>query len=925
MSNIEQLKQPALFIIDGSPYLYRGFFGFKARLSTSAGLPTRAIYNVTAMLMKVLREKSPQYCVMVWDAKAKTFRHELYPDYKANRPPMPEELIVQLPKIKDIVSALGIPQFEIEGVEADDVIASIIHSVTGIQKVIVSGDKDLIQLLDDQSVIWDPVKDKLITSDDIVKEYSIPPERFIDVQTLSGDSSDNISGVKGIGPKKAVGLIQRFGSVDELYRRIDELPKGKMRENLIIEKDNISLYRELVTLKKDVKIPLSMDDCKLRGWDIQKLCNIFEELEFKSLLREVRRISHNAHKESERAGEGGAGDKGGAYAGVEDITYDKYQLITGAFELNRLCDEIRSAKRLVIDTETDGIEPISASIVGISISVTPPVAYYIPIGHRGTGDTERNIPIEAVKDALFSVLSDPEIKKTGHNIKFDLIVLRHHGLELQGIAFDTMIASYLLDPARRQHNLASISRDIIGHEMISYKELVSSKGLKGFSEVSIKDAIAYSCEDVHITGILRDELYKRLKGAGLLGLFSEVEMPLVSILARMEENGVMVDIERAHSLNIEFEKRLKDIEEDIFTLVGARFNIKSPKQLQEILFERLGLTPKKKTKKTRALSTDLEVLNELKDAHPVCPLILSHRNLSKLKGTYIEAILKTASPVTHRVHTSFNQTVTATGRLSSSNPNLQNIPVRTEDGLRIRELFIAPEGRLLLSFDYSQIDLRVLAHYSEDDRLIASFMNNEDIHKKTASLIFGCPEGLVTEDMRRMAKTVNFGIVYGMSYFGLSKELGIKRREAKEFIEKYFKTYPKVKEYMKNIVDFAQRKGYVLTLLNRRRFIPEINSSSKYRREFAERTAINTPIQGTAADIIKLAMIKIDRFLSENNLKARMILQVHDEIIIEAPEEEIDAHDIREGIKGIMEGVISLKVPLIVNTGIGRNWREAKA
>ena len=631
-----------------------------------------------------------------------------------------------------------------------------------------------------------------------------------------------------------------------------------------------------------------------RQKDLDRLKELFEELEFKKFLSELRN--------------------------TPEIEYHHYTLALTEDMLKKIAAKALEVKDMVIDTETDCETPVGARLVGISVAMDPPRAYYIPLAHKGFND---NLDMRVVNKILGPILKNDIIKKTGQNIKYDIIVLDAHGLELDGIHGDTMIASYLLDPSRRSHALDVLSMEYLGHRMITYKDVVERKKLKNFSEVEINDAMRYSCEDCHVTWLLKDILFERLKKAGLFELFKNVEIPLIEVLAHMEKTGVLLDQDGIRRLGKEFGERISRLEEEIFRVSEERFNINSPQQLQFVLFEKLGLKSTKKTKKKTGLATDMEVLNELKDQHPICALIIEYRNLAKLKGTYIDGLLKVINPSTGRVHTSYNQTVTATGRLSSSNPNLQNIPVRTEDGLKIRRLFIAGPDKVLVSADYSQIDLRVLAHYSQDKTLVDAFKKGEDIHSRTASEIFHVHPTFVSGEMRRIAKTVNFGIIYGMSPYGLAKELGIARSKAKEFIDRYFEMYPGVKEYMEWAVKEATQRGFVTTILGRRRFIPEIKSRVKHIREFARRTAINTPIQGSAADIIKLAMIQVHAFIKERGLQADLILQVHDELILEVREEDVDP--IVSNVKDIMEHVIDLRIPLAVNIATGKNWAEAKS
>ena len=884
----------ALFLIDGSSYLYRAYFAIRQPLTTRSGLPTKAVYGIVSMLWKVLREKTPTYAAILWDAKGPTFRHEIYGEYKTNRPPMPDDLAVQVPYVRKVVEAMGIVQLEQEGYEADDLMAAIAVRITGVPIIIVSGDKDLIQLVDQRVTIWDPMKDQVIDLEWVRKNMGIEPAQFRDVLALAGDPSDNIPGVPGIGQKTALKLIARFGSIEALLSHLDML-KGKTRERLEENAQRIGLWRRLVTLDSGVDVPDELSFYQRSALDHARLRSLFQELEFNTFLKDI--------------------------VPEQTIPMDGYEVVSTPGELQKWCNRIKQKGHVVLDTETTSENPMDASLVGISICVEPPEAAYIPLAH-GAPDS-RNMEREALERLLAPLLADPEVGKTGQNIKYDLVVLERNGISLRGIEGDTMIASYLLNPTKRQHNLEALAEEVLGHRMITFKEVTRHyKGDGGFSNVPVEQAAKYSCEDVHVTALVKEVLWPKLKENGQWDLFTGIEMPLVPILADMEMRGVLVDRAGLRRLSEQFSRELEGLEREIYQAAGREFNVNSTKQLAEILFEELGLPQVKKTRKKTGYSTDMEVLKALAGRHPLPALMLRYRNLAKLKSTYVDGLEKMIHPETGRIHTSFNQTVTATGRLSSSNPNLQNIPVRSDEGMEIRSLFVAPEGFLLVSADYSQIDLRVLAHYSGDENLVQAFKRGEDIHTRTAALILGLNEAMVTPEMRRMAKTVNFGIVYGMSAYGLAKELGMDRKEAQRFIDKYFETYPGVKRYMERTVEEARKSGFVTTMLGRRRYIADINARNRNIREFAERTAINTPIQGTAADIIKLAMIEVDKVLRERFPRTGMILQVHDELVIEVP--DVEAAAVGETVKEVMEGVVELRVPLVANVGAGRNWAEIK-
>jgi len=882
----------SLFLIDGSSYLYRAYFAIRQPLTTHDGFPTKVIYGITNMLWKVLKEKDPEYVAIVWDAKGPTFRHALYTDYKANRPAMPDDMSVQIPHVREIVNAMGLTQLEKNGYEADDIIATLARRITNQTIMIVSSDKDLLQLIGPQVSMWDSMKDEVTDLDAFRQRFGIEPLQFLEVMTLTGDTSDNIPGVPGIGLKTALKLIKSYGSVDNLIKHLDEFPKGKLKERLETNKDRLDLWRRLVSLADDITVPLDITAFRRNPPDQRKLRQLFKQFNLTRFLDQM--------------------------VPEQTVSFKEYELIQSPTDLARWAEMARKASRIVIDTETTSEFPMKAKLVGISLCITPPKAAYIPVGHESR---EPQLNLSQVAEALGPIFSNEKIEKIGQNIKYDLIVLANHGMELKGISGDTMVASYLLNPSKRRHNLAEISQEVLGHRMISFKEVTKTqKRVKNFAYVPLPLARDYSCEDVHVTSLVQEAMWKRLKENGLLELFEQVEVPLIRILAGMEMAGILVNIKGFDALSTEFSQRLSELDKKIIELAGEPFNINSTKQLAEILFVKLKLPQKKKTRKKTGYSTDVEVLKELAQSHELPKQLLAYRNLSKLKSTYVDGLKRMVNPDTGRVHTSFNQTVTSTGRLSSSDPNLQNIPVRTEEGRRIRALFIPAQGNFLLSADYSQIELRVLAHYSGDEALVNAFKNDEDIHRLTAAEVFSVFPELVTPEMRRAAKTVNFGIIYGISAFGLAKELGIGNKQAKEFIDRYFARYPGVKRYMKETVEKAKEQGYVTTLLGRRRYIPDLKNRLRTVREFAERTAINTPIQGTAADIIKLAMIQVDSNIQAEKTPCRMLLQVHDELIIEAPEKEIIK--VTTMVKKTMENVIDLAVPLKVDVGWGVNWAK---
>jgi len=888
-------KDKTLFLIDGSAYIHRAYHAIRG-LSNSKGLPTNAVFGFSRMLVKLLEEQTPEYAAMVFDAKGPTFRHKIYKEYKANRPPMPEDMSVQIPYIKDITAGFNFSVIEMTGYEADDLIGTLAHIAeeAGYFVVMVTGDKDFLQLVTVNSIIWDPMKDMKIDAGVVREKYGIEPHQMIDVMGLSGDTSDNIPGVPGIGQKTALSLIQNFGSMEQLYEQVDKITKKKQHENLVKYKDQAFLSRELV--KIDTKVPLQFDlqDFELKDPDNAQLSELFKELEFRQLQQ--------------------------TFQGKRDLSKKNYQSIQSLNALNDLIVSLKGAGIFALDTETTSKDPMKAAIVGLSFSIKPDEAFYIPCAHNYEGVPEQLDLQDALK-LLKPVLENPEIKKIGQNIKYDWMVLSRHGINLDGIMSDTMLASYLINPSKRAHGLDQIALDFLDHKTISYKE-VTGKGKKimGFNEVPLERAVPYACEDADITLMAYNVLMPKINEMDLVELFEKVEMPLIPVLMKVEMTGIFVDKDRLNLLSKSFEHQLDELEKIIYSVAGEEFNIRSSQQLGKILFEKLELPVRKKTKKKTGYSTDVDVLTSLASLHELPAMILRHRTLAKLKSTYADALIDLINPETGRIHTSYNQTVTATGRLSSSDPNLQNIPVRTEEGREIRRAFVPKKGWHMVSADYSQIELRILAHYSEDQILIKAFMDDEDIHTRTATEVFQVFPSFIDSELRRQAKIINFGIVYGMSPFGLSKELGISQKMAKSYIDNYFARYKGVKQFIDRAIKDAKESKQTSTLLGRIRFLPDINSSNRNLRQFAERTAINTPIQGTAADLIKLAMIKVDAVFTEKGFQTAMLLSVHDELIFEVPPDELD--EAKNLIREIMEGIWDLRVPLKVNVGCGENWAE---
>ncbi|MBI4772676.1 MAG: DNA polymerase I [Deltaproteobacteria bacterium] len=890
----KKAKAPTVYLVDGSSYMYRSFFAVRG-LQNRNGLPTNAVFGFVNMILKILKTKSPTHMLVAFDTKAPTFRHERYPEYKAKRDVIPEDLVTQIPYIKKFIRLSGISQLELVGFEADDIIGTLsrIATESGGEAVLVSSDKDFFQLLSDRVVMWDTMKDTVLRPEDIKERFGLEPSRVLEVMGLMGDTSDNISGVPGIGEKTAVKLIEEYGSLEDLLKNKESVKQKKIRENLLRCGDQALEAMELMKIRTDVPLDLSIDNLEIDPRNSEALKALYLELDFHSFLEE---------------------------SGSDKSPNHVYRPVTRLEDLKALVERLSSLPVLSVDTETTSQEPMRANLVGISLCGSPREAYYVPLAHSRLAAPEQ-VGLRDGIECLRPLLEGAKPLKIGHNIKYDAIVLERHGIVLKGIVFDTMVASYLLDPDRHAHSLDKVAWEFLGERVTTYKEVVGSgKNEATFDMVPLETACEYSAEDADVAFRLYALLESELREKSLDTLLKNVEVPLISVLASMEMWGVKIDRPLLRDMSNELSGQLQEIEDRVYELAGSRFNLNSPKQLGVVLFEEMGLNPVKKTQKKTGYSTDMEVLTILAQTQPIAEQILNYRILSKLKSTYVDALPGLVHPETGRLHTSYNQTVTATGRLSSSNPNLQNIPIRGELGNRIRRAFIPEKGCKLLSADYSQIELRVLAHYSKDPVLTEAFKKGRDIHTETACGMFGVdPEG-VTPEMRRRAKVVNFGIIYGMQAFGLARELGISRGEAQRFIDAYFQRFAGVKSFLVENLERARKQGYVTTLLDRRRYLPQLTSQNNALRSNAERVATNAPFQGSAADIIKVAMIRMWRILREQKRNTKMILQIHDELVFEVPEDELDA--LEPIIRTEMETAVDLNVPLIVDVSIGDTWSK---
>ncbi len=923
-----------LVLVDGSSYLYRAFHAFPP-LTNSAGEPTGAMYGVLNMLKSLISQVQPSHIAVVFDAKGKTFRDEMFEQYKSHRPPMPDDLRKQIQPLHDIIRALGIPLLVIEGVEADDVIGTLaVAASKANQKVLIStGDKDMAQLVDDNIMLINTMNNTLLDRDAVIEKYGIPPELIIDYLALMGDSADNIPGVAGVGEKTALGLLQGIGSMAEIYANLDkvaELPiRGakKLGDKLLAEKEMADLSYRLATIKTDVALDITPEQLTLGASNNDQLTEYFGRYEFKRWLNEVMNgadsITNNNEQPTKinhyQATPALAQDNSEEVLPAIQIDRSRYETLLIEADLNRWMEKLKQAKLFALDTETDNLDYMAANLVGISFALENGEAAYLPLqlGYLGAPKTlEKTTALTLLKP----VLENPSIQKVGQNFKYDLTIFARNGIDVQGVAFDTMLESYVLNSTGR-HNMDDLAKRYLGHQTISFEEIAGKgKNQLTFNQIPLEQAAEYAAEDADVTMKLQQVLWEKLsKEPTLEKLFKEMELPLLGVLSRMERRGVLIDSDALFLQSNEIANRLSELEEQAYVLAGQPFNLASTKQLQEILFDKLGLPVIQKTPKG-APSTNEEVLEELAFSHELPKVLVEHRGLSKLKSTYTDKLPQMVNPQTGRVHTSYHQAVTATGRLSSSDPNLQNIPIRNEEGRRIRQAFIAREGFTVVAADYSQIELRIMAHLSQDQGLINAFTQGKDIHRSTAAEIFGVALDEVTSEQRRNAKAINFGLIYGMSAFGLSRQLGIGRADAQSYMDLYFKRYPGVQTFMHDIREKAKAQGYVETLFGRRLYLPDINSSNGMRRKAAERVAINAPMQGTAADIIKRAMIQLDQKL-QNDPDIAMIMQVHDELVFEVRSEKVAFYS--ELIKTQMESAADLVVPLIVEVGQGTNWDEA--
>ncbi|HUT31493.1 MAG TPA: DNA polymerase I [Sedimentisphaerales bacterium] len=909
-----------LYIIDGHAHIYAAYFApMSQRLTSPTGEPTKATYIFTMAVLGLIERRKPDMLAVAMDSKAPTFRSEIYPEYKAQRPPMPDDMPGQIDRIEQILHAMNVPVLRIDGFEADDIIGTLAKKAAkkGIDTYICATDKDMYQLVDEHTYIFDIKKGEVLDADRLFEKYRIHPKDFLDVLALQGDTSDNVPGVPLIGEMNAVKLIQQYGSLDKLYEHADEV-KGKRGENLRNFKDQAYLSKKLVTINCDVPLKTDFDSLELTGPDNTKLSEIFTDLGFTRLLTQ---LGLEKPPESQVPSPQKAIAKRDLTGPDSAKTVDHdYQLIDTNEKFETFLAELKKQKLFAVDTETTALEPMRADLVGMSFAWQPHRAFYLPVkAPLGT----KHLDLSTIRPRLAPILADENIKKIGQNIKYDMLVLKNAGLPLGGIYFDTMVASYCLDPERSSHSMDHMALDFLNYECIPITALIGKgKNQLTFDMVDTAAACEYAAEDADITL----QLYEYLKGRlerepELKRLFEEVEMPLVPVLAAMEYNGVSLNTALLRQMSAEINETLKSVTDQIYQLAGAVFNLDSPKQLAEILFDRLGLKSTRIGKAGR--STDAAVLDDLAEQHPIIELVLQYRTLSKLRNTYVDKLGALINPRTGRVHASFNQTVTATGRLSSSDPNLQNIPIRTELGRKIRGAFVPKkEGDCILSADYSQIELRLLAHFSRDEALMAAFAADQDIHRFVASQIYGVPIEQVTSEMRSNCKAVNFGIIYGQGPFGLSRTTGISQSEAKKFIEDYFARYSSIRTFLDSCVESARRTGYAETILHRRRRISNLTSKNANKRSQAERLAVNTVIQGSAADLIKVAMIAIQRKIESEQLPVRMVLQVHDELVFEMPAAEAQNH--AAWIRKEMTEAIKLDVPLKVDISYGPTWLAEK-
>ncbi|WP_438951030.1 DNA polymerase I [Porticoccus sp.] len=901
-----------LVLVDGSSYLYRAFHALPP-LMTSSGQPTGAVKGVISMIRRLLKDYPGSPLVAVFDAKGKTFRDELFEEYKSHRPPMPDDLKKQIEPIHQIIRAMGLPLLVEEGVEADDVIGTLaLQAAKSETHVVIStGDKDMAQLVSEQITLVNTMTETVLDRQGVIDKFGIPPELMIDYLALVGDKSDNIPGVPGVGEKTALAILQKLGGIDAIYGNLEAIAEldfrgaAKTPEKLAENRDQAFLSYQLATIKTDVPLKVALSELNNGQPDSKALLEWFRQLEFKGWVEELLAAQDSDSEDS-----------------LPSSVADKdYQVVLTQQQLDQWLQKLEQAELVAFDTETTSLDYMQASIVGVSFAITAHQAAYVPLAHDYLG-APRQLDRDAVLEQLKPLLESPTLAKVGQNLKYDMSVLANHGIAMQGIRFDTMLESYVLDSTATRHDMDSLALKYLGEKTTQFQD-IAGKGATQltFNQIAIEQAAPYAAEDADITLRLHEKLWPKLQDiTGLEHVYRAIEMPLVPVLSRIERNGTKVSADLLRKQSAQLGERIAELEQQAFELAGEEFNLASPKQLGHILFEKLKIPVQKKTAKGAA-STKEEVLQELALDYPLPKLLLEHRSLSKLKSTYTDKLPSLVNPATGRIHTSYHQAVTATGRLSSSDPNLQNIPVRSAEGRRIRQAFVAAQGCKIVAADYSQIELRIMAHLSGDRGLKAAFEQNLDVHSATAAEVFGIELASVTAEQRRSAKAINFGLIYGMSAFGLGRQLHIGRNQAQEYIDLYFARYPGVQAYMDSTRRCAAERGYVETLFGRRLYLPEIKASNGMRRQAAERTAINAPMQGTAADIIKLAMISVDQWLAKKKLNAKMIMQVHDELVLEVPEAELN--DVLSGLRAHMTDAARLDVPLVVDVGVGDNWDEA--
>ncbi|MBE3869253.1 DNA polymerase I [Vibrio parahaemolyticus] len=926
------IPENPLILIDGSSYLYRAFHAYPGTMSNGE-IPTNAVYGVVNMLRSMMRQFASERIAVVFDAKGKTFRDEMYSEYKANRPPMPDDLRCQIEPLHNVIRAMGLPLICVPGVEADDVIGTLAYQASqqGMPVLISTGDKDMAQLVDDNITLINTMTNVVMDREGVVEKFGIPPELIIDYLALMGDKVDNIPGVPGVGDKTATALLQGIGGLTKLYENLDDIAalgfRGSktMAKKLVDNKDNAMLSYELATIKLDVELEETPESLLKAEPNKDELIKLYGQLTFKSWLNELLEGGSGTVEAVELAGSAQASSSS-SHAEMETsaVTIDRsqYETILDEASFNAWLEKLKAAELFAFDTETDSLDYMVANLVGLSFAIDEGIAAYVPVAHDYL-DAPEQLDRDWVLEQLKPILEDDAQAKVGQNLKYDASVLARYGIEMKGIKYDTMLASYVYNSVGGKHDMDSLALRFLKHSCISFEQIAGKgKNQLTFNQIELEQASPYAAEDADVTLRLHNRLFANIEqDEKLKSVYEEIEMPLVPVLSRIERTGVLIDDMKLSAQSVEIAARLEELEQKAYEIAEQEFNMNSPKQLQAILFEKMGLPVVKKTP-SGTPSTNEEVLQELALDYPLPKLILEYRGLAKLKSTYTDKLPKMINPSTGRVHTSYHQAVTATGRLSSTDPNLQNIPIRNEEGRRIRQAFVAPAGYKILAVDYSQIELRIMAHLSGDQALLDAFRDGKDIHAATAAEIMGVSIDQVSSEQRRRAKAVNFGLIYGMSAFGLAKQLGIPRGEAQAYMDKYFERYPGVMQYMEDTRSAAADKGYVETIFGRRLHLPEIKSRNGMRRKAAERAAINAPMQGTAADIIKKAMLLVDQWIQEEgNGRVKLLMQVHDELVFEV--EESSLSEIESKVQKLMESAAELKVPLVAEAGHGDNWDQA--